>query len=112
MRLWRSLQLPRAIKTVERMAPGIQYQDTGRRAPMIKRILRHYKWLPKEGETWAQHAQQLRAELYPTKPEPTIVITNTANPNLTKIDRQLLRRKFKIPKDAPDPKWFDNIEIV
>ena len=117
MRLWRGLKLPRAIKTVERMAPGIQYRDTGRRAPMIKRLLRHYKWLPKEGETWAEHAMRLREELHPTPPpepeEPDPDVSEhelEPEPVLSELDRQLLRKKFKIPRGVPDPDWFEKIE--
>ena len=85
---------------------------------MLTRWLRRHQWLPLEGETWAAHSLKLRAQLYPpATPEteeetPEIPEETTPEPVLSKVDRQLLRRKFGIRRGQPDPEWFDRAEYT
>ena len=88
---------------------------------MIRAWLRRHQWIPEPGMSWAQHSQRLRTEMEQrvmdgitkTPPETeTVEEVPTETPGLSKADRQLLRKKFRIPAGVPDPKWFEYIEEV
>jgi hypothetical protein len=95
-------------------------QHHSRRQAMIKALLQRYQWMPRDGETWIQHRNNLQALTNPPKPvpepepepEPEDEDEWEPQPILSTADRQALRQKFRIPRGQPDPAWFDTIEIV